>query len=212
MRRGAASFSDAELVTEVATRLGLRATGPGGAAPRGQQELAAAVELRRRRLVDGLRDELAAVALEAWHPVEATEPAAGPAPADGPAGSGAVPEEWLEIARGAGRQARLKLAGELLTLGVVERPHRYPAKRFFVLVAASEPVRLELARLRRPVRGVVHGSFAEVEGYVALGPQRGRVADEAIFCGFHNQAEAEAYWSEACPGEPLVRLPCRRFR
>ena len=124
----------------------------------------------------------------------------------------AVPAEWLDIAAEAGRNARAKRAGELAVVPVVARPLRYPAKKFFVVVEAAEIVGEELARLRRLDAGVLHGSFAEAEGYVTLPGRRGELAAESIFCGFHSLEEAQLYWAEARPGEPLTRLPRRRFQ
>jgi hypothetical protein len=198
MSGGAAALTDEELAAEVARRLGV-ATGPGVAAPPGQQERAAVH--RRRHLVGvlraGLADAAAAAAL-----------AAGPAPAAAAAAPPDADDALLAIARAAGRAAAEKRAGRRGTVPTIERARGYGTKQWFVVITPAAAVRAAAAV---PLRGVVRGSFADAEGYVSLFGVHGRLDPGAIFCGFVSEAEAIAYWEAANPGVALLRIPRRRF-
>ena len=197
---GAAALTDEELAAEVARRLGV-ATGPGAAAPPGQQEGAAPAILRRVQLVDELRAGLAEAAA-------AAALAGGPAPAAAAAAPPDAADALLAIARAAGRAAAEKRAGRRDVVPAIERPRGYGTKQWFVVDTPTAAVR---AAAGVPSRGVVRGSFADAEGYVSLPGVRGRLDPAAIFCGFVSEAEAEAYWEAANPGVALLRIPRRRF-
>jgi hypothetical protein len=197
---GAVALTDEELAAEVARRLGV-ATGRGAAAPHGQQEEAAPAALRRVRLVDELRAELAEIAAVAALAGEPAPAAAAAAPPD-------AADALLAIARAAGRAAAEKRAGLRDVVPAIERPRGYGTKQWFVVDTPAAAFRAAAAV---PSRGVVRGSFAEVEGYVSVPGARGRLDPGAIFCGFVSEAEAAAYWEAANPGVALLRIPRRRF-
>ncbi len=200
----ARGLTDGELAGEIAARLGVAwhlAPGHGAAAPRVQQDTAAAAADRRALLVAELVRELAAVAVLAPEPVP--EP---PAAADAEASA-----DELATAQAAGTAAGQKLRGERTTVPPVNRARGYGAKQRFVIIQAAAVVADELAVRGRAHIGVVTGSYAEAEGYVCR-PGTRAIADEAIFCGFRSTAEAAVYWEAARPGEELPHLPRRRFR
>lgn len=207
MNLTARQLSTEELVAEVTRRL-LEAPVHGGAAPRGQPAIAASTLATRRRLVAELQTQLLLAAAEGQDTTrEPEEPSAAAAAATPP-----VPAEWIEKAREAGSAARDYLAGTVRALPRLERSGRYPAKKFFVVLRAAPQVEAELRAARRPATGIVHGCFAEAEGYVSEAGSRGTLATEAVFCGFHSEAEAVEYWGAAFPDVDLLRLPRRRFR